>query len=129
MANPPPKIRWAVFAALALLALAVRLPQLGERPMHTDEAINGYITGELLAGQSFHYDPQDRHGPALFLLAEPVVRLCGAKSFAGLTEGELRLSTVLTGAATVLLFGAGVEMFGFIAFSTDFRSLVSTYST
>ena len=113
--TPPPKIRWAVFAALALLALAVRLPQLGERPMHTDEAINGYITGELLAGQSFHYDPRDRHGPALFLLVEPVVRLCGAKNFSELTERELRLSTALTGAATVLLFGAGVEMFGFIA--------------
>ncbi|HEY5041863.1 MAG TPA: glycosyltransferase family 39 protein, partial [Verrucomicrobiae bacterium] len=110
----PSKIRRAIFIALALLALAVRLPQLGERPMHTDEAINAYITGDLLAGNSFHYDPKDRHGPALFVLTEPVVKLLGAKNFSELTETQLRLSTVLTGTATVLLFGAGVEMFGFI---------------
>jgi uncharacterized protein (TIGR03663 family) len=115
LANPPPKIRWAIFFAVALLALAVRLPQLGERPMHTDESVNAYITGDLLAGESFLYDPQDRHGPALFILAEPLVKLLGAKNFSELTESQLRLSTVLTGTATVLLFGAGVELFGFIA--------------
>jgi uncharacterized protein (TIGR03663 family) len=115
LANPPPKIRWAVFFALALLALAVRLPQLGERPMHTDESINAYIIGQLLAGEKFHYDPQDRHGPALAALALPLVKLQGAKSFSDLTESELRLASVLIGTATVLLFGAGVEMFGFVA--------------
>jgi uncharacterized protein (TIGR03663 family) len=114
LANPPPKIRWAIFFAVALLALAVRLPQLGERPMHSDEAVNAYITGELLAGQSFHYDPHDRHGPALFAVAEPVVRLLGAKNFSELTESQVRLTPVIAGSATVLLFGAGVECFGFI---------------
>ncbi len=115
MANPPPKIRWAIFVALALLALAVRLPQLGERPMHTDESINAYIIGQLLAGKSFQYDPQDRHGPALAAFTLPLVKLQGVKNFSELTESELRLSTVLAGAATVLLFVAGVEMFGFVA--------------
>src|ERR1035437_8919357 len=98
-----------------MLALAVRLPQLGERPMHTDESVNAYLTGGLLAGEKYHYDPQDRHGPALFVLAEPIAKLLGAKNFSELTESQLRLSTVLTGTATVLLFGAGVELFGFIA--------------
>jgi uncharacterized protein (TIGR03663 family) len=82
--------------------------------MHTDESINAYITGELLAGENYHYDPQDRHGPGLYLLAKSVVQLCGAKNFSELTEAQLRLSTVIIGTATVLLFGAGVEMFGFI---------------
>ena len=98
-----------------MLAFAVRLPQLGERPMHTDEAVNACVTGELLAGGGFHYDPRDRHGPVLQLLAKPVARLCGAKAFPELTETELRLTPVIVGAATVLLFGAGVEMFGFIS--------------
>jgi uncharacterized protein (TIGR03663 family) len=115
LANPPPKIRWAVFFAVALLALAVRLPQLGERPMHTDEAVNAYITGQLLAGGKFRYDPQDRHGPALFVLAKSLAQLCGTKNFSELTETQLRLTPVIVGSATVLLFGAGVEMFGFIA--------------
>jgi len=98
-----------------VLALAVRLPQLGERPMHTDEAINAYIIGQLLAGENFHYDPQDRHGPALAAETLSVLKLLGAKKFASLTESQLRLVPALTGAATVLLFGAGVEMFGFTA--------------
>ena len=115
MANPPPKIRWAIFCALALFALAVRLPRLGERPMHTDESVNAYIVGQLLAGESFRYDPQDRHGPALAAESLPIVSLLGAKKFAGLTESQLRLVPVLTGAATVLLLGAGVDMFGFTA--------------
>ena len=54
--------------------------------MHTDEAVNAYIVGQLLAGQKYTYDPQDRHGPALSALALPVVRLQGAKTFAELTE-------------------------------------------
>jgi len=112
--GPNTNIRWAIFIGIALLALAVRLPQLGERPMHTDESINAYITGELLAGENFHYDPRDRHGPALFIVAEPLAKLLGAKNFSELTETQLRLSTVLTGTATVLLLGAGVEMLGFI---------------
>jgi uncharacterized protein (TIGR03663 family) len=112
--QPPAKIRWAIFFLVALLALVIRLPRLGERPMHTDEAINAYITGELLAGENFHYDPRDRHGPALYLVAEPLAKMSGAKSFSELTEPQLRLSTVLTGTVTVLLFGAGVELFGFI---------------
>jgi predicted membrane-bound mannosyltransferase len=59
-----PWTRWAAFLAIALVGLAVRLPQLGVRPMHTDEAVNAYVVGQLLAGEPFTYDPQDRHGPA-----------------------------------------------------------------
>jgi uncharacterized protein (TIGR03663 family) len=115
LANPPPKVRWTVFAVLALLAFAVRLPQLGERPMHTDESINAYITGGLLAGQAYHYDPRDRHGPTLYFLAEPLVRVLGAKNFADLTETQLRLVPAIVGSLAVLFFGAAAEMFGFTA--------------
>ncbi len=69
MGSLPPKVRWLLFAGLACLALAVRLPQLDRRPMHTDEAVNAYITGGLLAGGAYHYDPRDRHGPALYAVA------------------------------------------------------------
>ncbi len=83
--------------------------------MHTDEAVNAYILGDLLAGGGYHYDPRDRHGPALFALAEPLVKLLGARQFSELTEWQLRLVPVLLGSGTVLLLGAGVEMFGFTA--------------
>ena len=82
--------------------------------MHTDEAVNAYIVGQLLAGEPFTYDPQDRHGPALAALALPLARMQGAKSFSDLTESELRLTSVVAGTITILLFGAAVEMFGFV---------------
>ncbi len=82
--------------------------------MHTDEAVNADILGELLAGGTYHYDPQDRHGPVLYLLAKPIAQLGGAKKLADLTETELRLTPALVGSATILLFGAAVELFGFL---------------
>jgi uncharacterized protein (TIGR03663 family) len=106
--------RWIAFFIVALIGLAIRLPQLGARPMHTDEAVNAYIVGQLLAKEPFIYDPQDRHGPALAALALPIVRMQGAKSFSELTESELRIVPVVAGTITILLFGAAVEMFGFI---------------
>jgi uncharacterized protein (TIGR03663 family) len=88
------------------------MPQLGARPMHTDEAVNAYIVGQLLAGEKYNYDPQDRHGPALATLALPLVRMQGARSFPELTESELRLTSVVAGTITILLFGAAVDLFG-----------------
>src|SRR5215472_7642085 len=98
--------RWPAFIIVALVGLALRLPQLDARPMHTDEAVNAYIVGQLLAGEAFTYDPQDRHGPALAALAWTLARIQGAKSFSDLTESELRLTSVVAGTATILLFGA-----------------------
>lgn len=106
--------RWLAFVLVALVGLAVRVPQLAVRPMHTDEAVNAYIVGQLLAGEPFTYDPQDRHGPALAAMALPLARMQGAKSFSELTESELRLTSVVAGTITILLWGATVEMFGFL---------------
>ena len=112
-ARQPVWIRWTLFVVVALLGLAVRLPQLGARPMHTDEAVNAYIVGQLLAGQTFTYDSKDRHGPALAGLALSLARMQGTESFADLNESELRLTDVVAGTVTILLFGAAVDMFGF----------------
>ncbi len=77
--------------------------------------INAYIIGGLLAGREISLRPAGpARAPALYILAKPVAQLEGAKNFSELTESQLRLSTVITGVAMVLLFGAGVEIFGFI---------------
>ena len=68
----------------------------------------------LLAGEAYTYDPQDRHGPALAALALPLARMQGARSFSELTEAKLRVTSVVAGTITILLFGAAVEMFGFL---------------
>jgi uncharacterized protein (TIGR03663 family) len=105
--------RWMAFFIVALVGLAIRLPQLDARPMHTDEAVNAYIVGQLLSKEPFVYDPRDRHGPALAALTLPIVRVQGVKSFSDLTESGLRVVPVVAGTITILLFGAAVEMFGF----------------
>lgn len=106
--------QWPAFIVIALVALAIRLPQLDVRPMHTDEAVNAYIVGQLLAGEPFTYDPQDRHGPALTAVALPLAMMHGARSFSDLTESELRRTSVAAGTIMILLFGAAVEMLGFV---------------
>lgn len=111
-ATPSRWIRWPIFLLIALAGLGLRLPQLGVRPMHTDEAVNAYIVGQILSGEPFHYDPRDRHGPALAALAVPLARLQGAKKFSDLTEAELRLTSALAGTVTILLLASAGDMFG-----------------
>jgi len=82
--------------------------------MHTDEAVNAYIVGQLLEGEVYSYDPQDRHGPALAALSLPLARMQGARSFSELTEAKLRVTSVVAGTITILLFIAAVEIFGFL---------------
>ena len=82
--------------------------------MHTDEAVNAYIVGQLLRGEPFTYDAQDRHGPALAAIALPLAWMQGARSFSELTESELRVTSVVAGTVTILLFGAAAEIFGLI---------------
>jgi uncharacterized protein (TIGR03663 family) len=85
----------------AAVALWVRLVHPEARPMHTDEAVNAAIVGDLLSGGSFHYDPRDRHGPSLFYVEAGLGRLTGARSLAQLETWQLRAAPALAGAATV----------------------------
>lgn len=94
----------AVFFVIAAIALAIRIPCLADRPMHTDEAVQAYLLGGILEGKGYHYNPRELHGPAPLVLAWPIVRLCGAHGFSDLDERMLRLAPVITGALTVLLF-------------------------
>jgi uncharacterized protein (TIGR03663 family) len=80
--------------------------------MHTDEAINAYITGDLLAGKPYQYDPRDRHGPVLYAVALPVAKLAGVKDFPGMTETSVRIGPAVMGALTILLFGLLLNTFG-----------------
>jgi uncharacterized protein (TIGR03663 family) len=50
----------------------------------------------------------------LAAFALPLAKIQGAKTFADLTESELRLTAVIAGCVTIVLFGAAVEMFGFV---------------
>jgi uncharacterized protein (TIGR03663 family) len=99
--------RRLLFALAILLltagALAVRLPRLGQRPMHCDEANQAKKAADLLETGRYDYDPHDHHGPSLCWLTLPVLRLRGVSNFAATSEADYRLAPVVFGAGLVLL--------------------------
>ncbi|MCB1224791.1 MAG: TIGR03663 family protein [Verrucomicrobiales bacterium] len=103
-------------AILLLLVLALGLGtfyrwiSLGDRPMHTDEAILATKTAELWTTGSFDYDPTDYHGPAFHQIAWVYGHLAGWGDPDQWTEAGLRRLCVWCGLAllglTLTLHGA-----------------------
>jgi uncharacterized protein (TIGR03663 family) len=96
-----------IFILLILLitaaAAAFRLPDLAERPMHGDEAVNAVKLGETIEGRGYEYDPYEYHGPTLNYLTLIPAWLGGVGSFVELREAILRVVPVVFGTLLVLL--------------------------
>ena len=96
-----------IFILLILLitaaAAAFRLPDLAERPMHGDEAVNAVKLGETIEGRGYEYDPHEYHGPTLNYLTLIPAWIGGDGSYAGLSEFILRVVPVVFGTLLVLL--------------------------
>ncbi len=90
-----------LIALLVLVAFAIRVPDLDGKPMHTDEAVHAYKTGELLEGYAFRYDPLDFHGPLLHFSAWISARLHGIHEYRDLEPRHLRLATVVYGSLII----------------------------
>ncbi len=67
--------------------------------MHTDEAVNASILGDMLEGRAYRYDPVDRHGPSLYYATYPIARALGARRLGDLEAWELRMAPAVFGAA------------------------------
>jgi predicted membrane-bound mannosyltransferase len=105
---------WVAVALVLLAASLLRFSDLDAKPLHNDEAVQGYKTGLLLESGTYRYDPTGHHGPTLYFLDLPIARLRGESTLAGLSEVSLRLLPALAGLASVLtvlalrsLIGAG----------------------
>ena len=94
-----PKLILAWMALIGALGVGafLRLDALERRPMHVDEAVQAYKTGELLETGRYRYDPDEFHGPTLYYLTLPVLWAKGARSFAETTEWQYRILPVLFG--------------------------------
>lgn len=97
----PPKhnLSLAALAAFTIISLALacyyRFPTLGERPMHTDEAILAMKCAEFQETGHFSYDPKDFHGPGLHYLTLTWAKLAGWGDPLTWTEAGLRTVTVM----------------------------------
>lgn len=89
--------------AATIVALALRLPRLQQRPMHGDEAVHAIKFKDLLEQGVYAYDPQEYHGPTLNYLTLIPAWLTGADNLVQVSEFTLRIVPVFFGVCLVLL--------------------------
>lgn len=88
---------------VTIVAVALRLPCLGQRPMHGDEAVNAVKFGALLEEGVYRYDRSEYHGPTLnYLTLIPAWLSCMDK-FEDVDEFILRIVPVFCGVLVVLI--------------------------
>ena len=99
-----PQRVWRIAAAAILAAAALlRLYDLGLKPLHHDEGVNGVFLVRLLREGYYHYDPANYHGPTLYYLALLVTRINSLFHGDGLSDASVRVITAVFGIATVAL--------------------------
>lgn len=99
-----PNITRAILVlAIIALALALRLPELQQRPMHGDEAVHAIKFGALLEDGYYRYDSFEYHGPTLNYFTLLPAWLSGTHRLVQVNEWTLRLVPVFFGLVLVLL--------------------------
>jgi len=98
--------------AATIVALALRLPRLAQRPMHGDEAVHAIKFGDLLEDGIYEYDPNDYHGPTLNYLTLIPARMASAEKLTEVREFTLRIVPVFFGVLLVLLLLLMVDGLG-----------------
>jgi uncharacterized protein (TIGR03663 family) len=88
---------------VVIVALALRLPRLANRPMHGDEAVNAVKFGQLLEERFYRYDPHEYHGPTLNYLTLVPAWLTSAQKLSEIGEFTLRIVPVFFGILLVLM--------------------------
>ena len=92
-----------LFPLVVIGALAFRLPKLGNRPMHADEAVQAAIFRDLWQNGRYVYNPDEFHGPTLPYATLAASWFQRPKHFAETTEATFRIVPVLFGTGLVLL--------------------------
>ncbi|MHC4326358.1 MAG: flippase activity-associated protein Agl23 [Planctomycetota bacterium] len=98
--------------AATIVAIALRLPRLQQRPMHGDEAVHAVKFEELLERGVYEYDPEEYHGPTLNYLTLIPAGLTGAESLVQVNEFTLRIVPVFFGVCLVLLLVLVIDGLG-----------------
>ncbi|HVT73792.1 MAG TPA: flippase activity-associated protein Agl23 [Lacunisphaera sp.] len=112
-ARPGPRVLDALWlAAVLAVALALRVVDLGSRPMHADEANQAVKLGQILEGGGYRFDPFEHHGPTLYYLALIPAYLRGQTTLATLSEATVRATPALAGVAAVALLWVVLRPWG-----------------
>lgn len=97
--------RWSALALLLAIvgALFLRTPDLGNRALHNDEAVNATKLAALWNQGEYKYDPHEYHGPTLHYLSLPFLSVVVTKNSTEITDAKLRVVTVAFGVGLILL--------------------------
>lgn len=117
---------YVLILAATIVALALRLPQLRQRPMHGDEAVHAIKFGELLEKGVYTYDPNEYHGPTLNYLTLIPAKLASAENLTAVDEFTLRIVPVFFGLSLVLLLLLLLDGLG--PFATVFAGVLTAFS-
>lgn len=110
-------MKWPIICVVLILAaticsVALRLPQLKQRPMHGDEAVHAFKFGELLEDGFYDYNPNEYHGPTLNYLTLIPAWCARAQKPTDLSETTLRIVPVFFGVLLILLLLLMVDGLG-----------------
>jgi uncharacterized protein (TIGR03663 family) len=105
---------WFAIGLVAVTAgaLALRLPRLGQRPMHGDEANQAFRAAALVETGVYRYERADHHGPSLCWFTQPSLWLAGVKDLAHSHEAQYRIVPVLFSAGLILLLALVADGLG-----------------
>jgi uncharacterized protein (TIGR03663 family) len=92
-----------IFSVVFAGAAVFRLEALSHRPMHADEAVQGFRSGALLEQHILKYDPGEYHGPTLAWSTLIPALLRGEKTLDRIQETTLRIVPVCFGLGMLLL--------------------------
>ena len=92
----PFRVEFSIYTGLVLVALAMRLYDLGGRAVHHDESLHGYFAYQLFNGNGYDHNPL-MHGMFLFHSIATSFFLVGDSDF------SLRLPMALFGTGLVLV--------------------------
>ena len=98
-----PQKCYVLVLVVTIAGIALRLPELAQRPMHGDEAVHAYKFGELLEDNTYRYDPDEYHGPSLAYFTLLPARLSGIDTYKDLTEFTVRIVPVFFAVLLVLM--------------------------
>ena len=91
------RLWYACAALVTMIAAFLRFFRLDLKPLHHDEGVNGFFLTNLVRDGVYRYDPANYHGPTLYYIALPFVKLFGLKTI------PIRASVAIFGVLTVML--------------------------
>ena len=94
---------YSLVLIVVLTAIAFRLPNLTQRPMHSDEAVQAAKFGLLLENNYYLYDNSEYHGPTLYYLTLIPAWLESAQILPEIDESTLRIVPVVFGILLIVL--------------------------